>query len=145
MSDPSGSTGGPPGRRLAVRFSLALVALAFISLMNRALGAAVEEFSRTGVVPAWGITLYVGFAVLGGFAFGLAALLPGRLPSFHWRRASLLAVMPAAIVAINVAAFTSPGVLPEWLTRLDFLFGLHVATVAAVLVGVAASSALSES
>jgi hypothetical protein len=144
LSDPDSSDAKPSGRRLAVRLSLGIVALAFVSLMNRALGAAVEEFSRTGLVSTWAITLYVGFAVLGGFAFGLAAMLPGRIPAFHWGRASLLAILPAAIVAINVAAFTSPGLIPEWLAGLDFLFGLHVATVAAVLVGVAGSSAFAE-
>lgn len=145
MSEPTAPPEREPrNRRLAVRFSLGVVSLAFISLMNQALGGAVEEFSRTGVVAARFIALYVGFAVLGGFAFGLAAMLPNRIPAFHWRRASLLGVVPAFIVAINVAAFTSPGLIPEWMRNLDFLFGLHVATVAAVLFGFALSSALSE-
>ena len=145
MTEPPEQEASPPSRRLVVRFSIGVVALAFVSLMNRALGAAVEEFSRTGVVPPFLITLYIGFAVLGGLAFGLAVALPRRIPSYQWRRALILAVLPAVVVAVNVLAFTSPGFLPSWVLELEFLFGLHVATVGAVLVGVAASSAFAES
>jgi hypothetical protein len=140
----SGSDAPPPSRRLAVRFSLALVSLAFLSLMNRALSAAVEEYSGTGTVPGGMIAAYVGFAVLAGVAFGLAAMLPGRIPTIHWRRALVLAVLPAAIVAMNILVFTAPLVLPEWLMEVSFLFGLQTATACAVLVGVAVSSALAE-
>ena len=140
----SGSDAPPPSRRLAVRFSLALVSLAFLSLMNRALSAAVEEYSRTGIVPGGMIAAYVGFAVLAGVAFGLAAMLPRRIPTFHWRRALVLAPLPGAIVALNILVFTSPLVLPGWLLEIDFLFGLQTATACAVLVGVAISSALAE-
>lgn len=134
----------PPSRRLAVRFSLSLVAFAFISLMNRALGAAVEEYSNSFRVPGGLITAYVAFGVLAGAAFGLAAMLPRRIPTFHWRRALILAVLPALMVALNIVAFTSPSLLPGWLLDLEFLFGLQTATVGAVLVGVAISAALAE-
>jgi hypothetical protein len=131
-------------RRLAVRFSLVLVSLAFLSLMNRALSAAVDEYSRTGVVPGIQVAAYVGFAVLAGVAFGLAAMLPHRMQTFHWRRALILAPLPAAIVVVNILVFTSPSTLPGWLLEIDFLFGLQTATAGAVLVGVAISSALAE-
>jgi hypothetical protein len=133
-----------PSRRLAVRFSLVLVSLAFVSLMNRALSAAVEEYSRTRVVPGWLIAAYVGFAVLTGVAFGLAAMLPRRIPTFHWRRALVLAAIPAAIVVLNILVFTLRLVLPDWLLEIGFLFGLQTATLSAVLVGVAISSAIAE-
>ena len=145
MSDVTpGGDAPPPSRRLAVRFSLVLVSVAFLSLMNRALSAAVEEYSRTGVVPGIQVAAYVGFAVLAGVAFGLAAMLPHRMPTFHWRRALILAPIPAAIVVVNILAFTSPSTLPGWLLEIDFLFGLQTATAGAVLVGVAISSALAE-
>jgi hypothetical protein len=131
-------------RRLAVRFSLTLVAFAFVSLMNRALGAAVEEYSNTFDVPGWLIAAYVGFGILSGFAFGLAAMLPRRISNFHWRRALILSVLPAMVVILNILAFTSPTLLPGWLGELDFLLGLQTATVGAVLVGVAVSAALAE-
>lgn len=133
-----------PSARLGVRFALVLVALALISLMNRALGAAVEEYSRTFAIPTLLVAAYVALAMLGGLAMGLAAMLPRRLPVFHWRRALVLAVLPALVVALNVVAFTSPGVLPGWFSGIEFLYGLHVATVAAALVGVAAASAFAE-
>ena len=144
MSESPSSDAPAAGRRLAVRFSLALVALAFVSLMNRALGAAVEGYSATYRVPGGPVAAYVAFGVLAGAAFGLAAMLPGRIPAFHWRRALLLAVLPAVIVALNILLLTSPEVLPQWLRDLDFLFGLQAATVGTVLVGVAAASALAE-
>ncbi|MGH2691317.1 MAG: hypothetical protein ACRDHM_02330 [Actinomycetota bacterium] len=145
MSETTTPTDVPPrSRRLAVRFSLSLVAFAFISLMNRALTAALEEYSSTYTVPGGLIAAYVGFAVLAGVAFGFAAMLPLHIPTFHWRRALILAVLPAVIVALNILVFTSPSVVPEWLRHIDFLFGLQTATVGAALVGVAISAAFAE-
>lgn len=139
------SPGAPaPSRRLLVRFSLSLVAFAFVSLMNRALGAAVEEYSATFRVPGGLIAAYVVFGMLAGVAFGVAAVLPRRIPVLHWRRALVLGVLPAVMVALNILVFTSPSSLPGWLRDLDFLFGLQTATVGAVLVGVAISTAVAE-
>jgi hypothetical protein len=121
-----------------------VVAFALLSLMNRSLGAALEEYSRTFVVPGRLIAIYVSFAVLAGFAFGLAAMLPRRIPSLHWRRALVLAVLPAVVLILNILAFTSPTALPAWLQEIDFLFGLQTATVCAVLVGMSFSTALAE-
>jgi hypothetical protein len=132
------------GRRLAVRFSLSVVAFALLSMMNRSLNAALEEYSRTFVVPGRLIAVYVSFAVLAGFAFGLAAMLPSRIPSLHWRRALVLAVLPALVLTLNILFFTSPTVLPAWVQEIDFLFGLHTATVCAVLMGLSLSTAIAE-
>ncbi|MGH2712190.1 MAG: hypothetical protein ACRDH9_13445 [Actinomycetota bacterium] len=132
------------GRRLLVRLSIALGAVAFLSLMNRALTAAVVEYSRTASIPPLLVTAYVAFGMLAGLAFGMAAMLPHRIPTIHWRRALTLAVFPAILLALNLLAFTSPGVLPKWVIELDFLFGLQGATAGAILVGVAFASALAE-
>ncbi len=145
MSEDTLSDAPAPSRRLAVRFSLTLVAIAFISLMNRSLSAALEEYSATFDLPGWLIAAYVGFGVLSGVAFGLAAMLPRRITTLHWRRALVLAVVPALIVVLNIMFFARRGQLPGWLLELDFLIGLQAATVGAVLVGVAISAAFAES
>ena len=146
MTDTPAEPESPPtkSRRLLVRLALALVAVAFLSLMNRSLTAAVVEYSETAQIPPLMVTAYVAFAALAGAAFGLGAMLPGRIATIHWRRALTLAVLPAILLALNLLAFTSPGSLPEWLTGLDFLFGLQGATAGAILVGVAAASAVAE-
>jgi bacteriorhodopsin len=134
----------PRSRRLLVRLALALVAVAFLSLMNRSLTAAVVEYSETAQIPPLMVTAYVAFAALAGAAFGLGAMLPNRISTVHWRRALTLAALPAILLALNLLAFTSPGSLPGWLTNLDFLFGLQGATAGAILVGIAAASAVAE-
>jgi hypothetical protein len=132
------------GRRLLVRFSLALVAVAFLALMNRSLTAAIVGYSETAQISPLMVTGYVVFAALAGAAFGLGAMLPNRISTIHWRRALTLAVLPGILLALNILTFTQPGFLPEWLTELDFLFGLQGATAGAILVGVAGASAVAE-
>lgn len=132
-------------RRLIVRLALALVAVAFLALMNRSLTAAIVGYSETAQIPPLMVTGYVVFAALAGAAFGLGAMLPrNRISTIYWRRALTLAVLPAILLALNILTFTQPGFLPEWLTELEFLFGLQSATAGAILMGVAGASAVAE-
>ena len=131
-----------PGGRLAVRFVFTLAAFSLIALMNRSLQAVVREYSETFQLPPVKVAGFIVFGVLGGFTFGLAATLPGRLHQFHWRRAAVLAVVPSVVLLVNVLSVAAPGVLPGWLLDFTFLFGVEVAAAAAVLLGVASASIL---
>ena len=132
------------GRRLWERFSLVVMAFVLLILSQESFGILASSYLRTQTLAALPLSAFLGFGISGGFAFGLAVVLPARVALRHPRRGLTLTTLPVLVTALNVTFAVSQSVLPDALGQFtaEHLIGLQ--TISSVLIGVAAASAFAE-
>ena len=127
------------------RFSLVVTAFVLFLLMQAAFGMVVRELYASGRLAIGVLVAFLGFGVAGGFALGLAAMIPSRIQLRHARRAVAIAAVPALITAFNVYVAVAQEAAPAELQRFALEFTIGLQSVACVALGLAASSAVAES
>lgn len=134
----------PAPRRLWERFSLSVLAFMLLLLAQGAFGILIREYGSTFKLAPGPLTAFLGFAVLAGFAAGMAVILPQRVALRHPRRGITLALLPLVVTALNVLSVLVPAFLPEAVGRFAATYLVGIQPVASLLVGVAAASAVAD-
>ena len=134
----------PPSRRLWERFSLTVLGLLLLILAEAAFGILFNDYRRTFELSPGPLIAYLAFALLAGFAIGMALVLPQKLALRHSRRALTLGLLPLLITVLNVVFALAPTALPDAIGEFTFAFLFGIRTYALLLLGMAGASAFSE-
>jgi len=134
----------PVGRRLWERFSLSVFAFLLLLLAQGSFGILIREYGATFEIPLGPLTAFLVFAVLAGFAAGMAAVLPQEPRLRHAGRGITLAIIPLLVTALNVVVALAPGALPGGFSLFTSTYLIGIQPVASVLLGVAMASMFSE-
>jgi hypothetical protein len=145
VGDPEIAPDPPPiWRRLWERFSLSVLAFLLLLLAQASFGILARGYSERLEVPVGPLLAFLAFAVLAGFAAGMAVVLPQRLGLRHPRRGMTLAILPVVITALNIMAALAPGALPAGVGLFTSTYLIGIQPVASVFLGVAAASAFAD-
>jgi hypothetical protein len=134
----------PPRRRLWERFSLTVLAFMLLMLAQSAFGILIREYGSTFRIAPGSVTAFLVFAVLAGFAAGMAVVLPQRVVLRHPGRGITLALLPLVVTALNLLATIAPASLPGPVGTFAATYLIGIQPVASLLVGVAAASAFAD-